>query len=180
MSYFFQSGSWSILTHWMINLRQLFYFMLYLDIEWFTKELFTSLPYYLDMNSHSITMLSLFPLGLCKSLMSIWLFRVFCMKGEIQSIELPKALSFCVFSCGKDKRLKTLWHRPWAFAGYCNPFMVSWIFFKKSFFFFLDELTEHFLKQSWHITMYTCYRILKCGITSTVYKILVFHDRSLY
>lgn len=82
--------------------------MLYLDIERFGVELFTSLPYYLDMNSHSITVLSLFPLGLCKSLMSIQLFQVFYMKGRIKSIELPKALSFCVFSCGKDKRLKTL------------------------------------------------------------------------
>lgn len=75
------------------------------------------------------------PLGLCKSLMSIQLFQVFYMKGRIKSIELPKALSFCVFSCGKDKRLKTLWHRPWAFAGYCNPFMVSWILFEKFFLF---------------------------------------------
>jgi len=144
----------------MTNLRQQFYFMLDPNIEHFGVEFFTHLPYYLDMNSHSITVLSLFPLGLCKALMSIQLFELFYIKSGIKSIELPKASSFCVFSCGKDKCLKTLWHRPWAFAGYCNPFMVSWILFKKFFcFFFLDELTEHFLKQSWHITMYTCYRI---------------------
>lgn len=86
----------------MINLRQQFYFMLYLDMLCFGVELFTSLPYYLNINSHSITLLCLFPLGLCKSLMRIQLLQVFYMKGRIKSNELPKALSFCVFSCDKD------------------------------------------------------------------------------
>lgn len=97
-------GTCRFLTHWMINLRQRFYFMLFLDIQHFGVELFTSLPYYLDINSHSVVSV----LGLCKSLMSIQLFQVFQMKGRIRSNKLPKALGFCVFSCGKDKCLKTL------------------------------------------------------------------------
>lgn len=54
-----RSGTCRFLTHWMINLRQRFYFLLYLDILCLGVELLTSLPYYLDMNSHSITVLSL-------------------------------------------------------------------------------------------------------------------------
>lgn len=139
-----------------------FFFSRYMVFWSWTLHIYSLLSWH-DF-THSITVSSLCPLGLCKSLMSIQLFQMFCTKGRVTSNELPKALTFCVFSCGKDKRLKTLWHWPWAFAGYCNPFMVSWISFKSLivFFFsflFLDELTEHFLKQSWHIIMYTCYRI---------------------
>lgn len=54
-----RSGTCRFLTHWMKNLRQRFYFLLYLDILRLGVELLTSLPYYLDMDSHSITVLSL-------------------------------------------------------------------------------------------------------------------------
>lgn len=137
MGSFLESGSFRFPRYWMTNLRQQFHLMLYLNIKCFRVQLFTSPPYYLDTNSHSFTVLSLFPLGRCKSLTSIQLLQVFYTKGRIKSNQFPKASSFCVFSCGYDKRLKTFWHRPWAFAGYCNPFMVSWILFEKfSFSFF--------------------------------------------
>lgn len=114
-----RSGTCRSLTRWMINLRQRFYFSVvsgYFCI-WVWMELLTSLPYHLNMNPRGWYPSVVSVLGLCKSLMSLLTppspphspplprySNFFKMKARISSNNLPEALDFCVFSCGKDKR----------------------------------------------------------------------------